>query len=161
MLVTMDIASTWRGPRRVMRRLLAMGQREDRALAFLMGFCLLAFTAEMPALARKSYLEGLELNPLLGGALLGTVVILPLLLYGVAAASHLLARILGGRGSWYGARLALFWSLLAASPLLLLRGLVAGMIGPGAGLTLVDVLWLAIFLWFWASCLFESERADT
>ncbi len=157
MAVTTDIIATWRGPRRVMRRLLAMGQREDRALALVMTFCVIAFIAEMPALARKAYLEGVELNPLLGGALLGAVVILPLLLYAVAAVSRLVARVLGGQGTWYGARLALFWSLLATSPLLLLRGLVAGFIGPGPVQFGVDALWLVVFLWFWVFTLHESE----
>ncbi|MER3352422.1 MAG: hypothetical protein RLQ73_00450, partial [Hoeflea sp. D1-CHI-28] len=57
----------------------------------------------------------------------------------------------------YGSRLALFWAFLAASPLLLLYGLVAGFIGPGAGLTGVGVGWVAVFLWFWLSNLREAE----
>lgn len=157
MAVTTDIIATWRGPRRVMRRLLAMGRREDRALAFVMAFCVISFIAQMPALARKAHLEGVELNPLLGGALLGAVIILPLMLYVVAAISRLVARVFGGQGTWYGARLALFWSLLATTPLLLLRGLVAGFIGPGPVQFGVDALWLVVFLWFWVFTLHESE----
>jgi hypothetical protein len=37
MSVSRDIVATWRRPRRVMRRLLAQGRREDRAIMFLMG----------------------------------------------------------------------------------------------------------------------------
>ncbi|MFC6687433.1 YIP1 family protein [Jhaorihella thermophila] len=157
MAVTTDIIATWRGPRQVMRRLLAMGQREDRALAFAMAFCVISFIAQMPSLARKAHLEGVELNPLLGGALLGAVIILPLMLYVVAAISRLVARVFGGQGTWYGARLALFWSLLATTPLVLLRGLVAGFIGPGPVQFGVDALWLVVFLWFWVFTLHESE----
>ena len=159
MAVTTDIIATWRGPGRVMRRLLAAGPREDRALAFAMAFCVIAFIAQMPALARRAHLDGVALEPLLGGALMGAVAILPLLLYGVAALSRLLARALGGRGTWYGARLALFWSLLATTPLLLLRGLVAGLIGPGPVQFWVDALWLVVFLWFWLISLHESESS--
>lgn len=157
MAVTTDIFATYRGPRRVMRRWLDGGPREDRALAIVMAFCILAFISEMPALARKAHLEGVELNPLLGGALMGAVVILPLLLYGVAAVSRLVARMFGGHGTFFGARIALFWSLLASSPVLLLRGLVAGLIGPGQAQFAVDSLWLLVFLWFWVFCLQESE----
>lgn len=159
MAVTADIGATYRAPDRVMARLLAAGQREDRALVFVMGFCVLAFIAQMPILARKAHLDGTELNALLGGALLGTVFILPLVLYLLAAVSHLVARAVGGKGTWFGARLALFWSLLASTPLLLLHGLVAGFIGDGPAKLAVGLLWLAVFLWFWLSCLRRSERA--
>lgn len=158
MAVTADIAATYRGPRRVIARLLAMGVREDRVLAFLMGGCVLTFIAQMPRLAREAHLTGQELNMLLGGALLGIVFIAPLLLYALAWAAHLLGRALGGQGSSYSARLALFWAFLAASPLMLLNGLTAGFIGAGAELTLVGILWLAVFLWFWISGMLEAYR---
>lgn len=156
--VTRDIAATYRGPGAVMRRLLALGKREDRALAILMAGCALVFVSRWPALSRQAHLDGRDVNELLAGALFGWIFIAPLLLYGMAALSHLIARAFGGTGSWYGARLALFWSLLAATPLMLLNGLVAGFIGPGAGLNLVGLLWCAAFLWFWISSLVVSER---
>ncbi|WP_372574415.1 YIP1 family protein [Ruegeria jejuensis] len=159
MSVTADITATYRGPARVMQRLLAMGQREDRALAILMGACALVFIAQMPRLAREAHLSGQELNMLLGGALLGWLIIAPLLLYVLAAFSHVLARLIGGKGEWYGARLALFWSLLASTPVLLLQGLVAGFIGPGPGLNLVGMIWIAVFFWFWIASLRQAERS--
>ena len=70
----------------------------------------------------------------------------------------MVARALGGRGSWYGARMALFWSLLASSPLVLLNGLVAGFVGAGPGLTLVGLAWVGVFLWFWFAGLRVAER---
>lgn len=157
MPVTTDITATYRGPGRVMARLLALGQREDRALIYVMAFCVLAFVAQLPALSRQAHLTGEELQPLMGGALLGSVILLPLLLYGVAALSHLVARAFGGQGDWYGARLALFWSLLASTPLVLLYGLVKGFIGPGSVLNGVGFLWFAVFLWFWISSLRCAE----
>lgn len=161
MTVTADIVATYRGPGRVMERLLGMGQREDRALAFLMGFCVLAFIAQMPGLARRAHFEEADLSMLMGGALLGSVIILPLVFYVLAGISHLIARVLGGKGTGYGARLALFWSLLASSPLVLLNGLVAGFIGQGPALTAVGLVWFAVFLWFWTVTLRRAERAPT
>ncbi|MFD0857931.1 YIP1 family protein [Roseovarius aquimarinus] len=157
MAVTRDIAATYRGPRAVMRRLLDMGQREDRALAILMGACILIFVAQWPRLAREAHLTDQELNPLLGGALMAWAFIAPLLFYCLAQISHWIAKVFGGHGSAFGARMALFWALLAASPLVLLHGLVAGFIGPGPGLTLVGVLWLAAFGFFWVQGLREAE----
>ena len=89
---------------------------------------------------------------------MGWLFIAPLALYAIAALSHLIARALGGQGSWYSARLALFWSLLAASPLWLLNGLVAGFIGPGLQLGLTSAIALAVFLIFWGLSLIEAEK---
>jgi len=161
MPVTSDITATYRGPARVMQRLLGMGQREDRALAFLMAACVIVFVAQMPRLSREAHLTGQDLNMLLGGTLMAWVFIAPLMLYVLAAVTHLIARAVGGKGSWYGARLALFWSLLASTPLILLHGLVAGFIGPGPALNAVGLIWFALFLWFWISGLRQAERPTT
>ncbi|KMK67624.1 YIP1 family protein [Puniceibacterium sp. IMCC21224] len=157
MPVTRDIVATYRGPGRVMRRLLDAGKREDRALAILMAACALVFVAQWPVLSRRAHLETLELNALLAGALFGWIFIAPLGLYTLAALSHLLAKPLGGQGDWYGARLALFWSLFASTPLILLNGLVAGFVGAGPALTLVGAVWCGVFGWFWFSSLRIAE----
>ena len=96
MPVTRDIIATYRGPRRVVRRLLEMGPREDRALVMLIAACVLVFVAQWPRLAREAHLTEQELNPLLGGALLAWVFIAPLLLYALALLSHGAARLIGG-----------------------------------------------------------------
>ncbi|QFS82807.1 Yip1 domain protein [Roseivivax sp. THAF40] len=158
MPVTSDIVASYRGPGRVVGRLLSDGRREERALAILMAACLLYFLSRLPSLARDAHLQGEDLNPLLGGALFGWIFIAPLLMYGIAGVSHMLARVLGGKGTWFGARMALFWALLASSPLVLLNGLVAGFIGPGPGLTVVGLLWVVVFLWFWISGLRVAEK---
>ncbi len=158
MPVTSDIVATYRGPGRVVRRLLELGQREDRALVFVMAFCVVAFIAQLPSLSRRAHLEGLELNMLMGGALLGTVIILPLFFYLLAFISYGAARLVGSKGSAYGARVALFWALLSSTPLVLLNGLVAGFIGPGPTLSVVGLIWVAVFLWFWLSGLRQAQR---
>ena len=66
---------------------------------------------------------------------------------------------MGGSGSWYGARIALFWSLVAVSPLVLLTGLVAGMIGPGTQLSLVGSITFVAFLIHWLLALKAVEAA--
>ena len=139
-----------------MRRLMAMGAREDRALAFLMGFCVIAFIAQLPRLARDAHLQDQDLAMLMAGALMGSVFILPLLLYAIAWATYLIGKLLGRNSTSYGTRLALFWSLLASTPLVLLYGLIGGFIGPGPALQLVGLLWVAIFLWFWIATLRAS-----
>ncbi len=159
MSLSREILATYRGPGKVVARLLSQGPREDRALMLVMAACALFFIAQMSALSRQAHLEETELNPLLGGALLAWLVLAPLLFYLVAFLSHLVAKLFGGKGSAYGARLALFWALLAATPLVLLNGLVAGLMGPGLQLTLVGLVWFAVFLWFWLSGLAAAQKA--
>lgn len=158
MSIARRIAATYRGPGRVMSQLLDMGPREDRALAYLMGACALMFIAQLPRLAREAHLTGVDLNMLLGGSLMGLIFLAPLMFYAIAWLSHLVARLIGGKGSFYSARMALFWALLASTPLILLHGLVAGFVGPGVQLQLVGLIWCAVFLWFWVSGLLRAER---
>ncbi len=147
----------YRGPGAVVGRLVSGPPREDRAIAVLMGACILLFVAQLPALSRQAHETGEDLQFLMGGALLGVVFIAPLLFYALAAASHLIAKLFGGQGTHWQARMALFWALLASSPLILLNGLVAGFVGEGLQLTLVGALWFAVFLWFWISGLIRAE----
>ncbi|ARE41691.1 hypothetical protein RGUI_3550 [Rhodovulum sp. P5] len=156
--VTRDIAATWRAPRATIRRLLQAGPREDRAIVYLMVACFLIFIAQWPRLARESFLHPeIPLEARLGGALMAWMFLMPLFFYGFAAFSHLLARMLGGKGTWFGARLALFWALLAVSPVWLLHGLVAGFIGGGMALSLVATVLAVAFLAIWLLSLAEAE----
>src|SRR3990167_5270331 len=91
-------------------------------------------------------------------ALMGCLFLVPLFAYALAALSHWIAKALGGQGSGYGARVALFWALLAVSPAVLFQGLIAGFIGPGAGLAAVGVIVAVAFFWIWLSMLAEAER---
>lgn len=159
MSLSREILATYRGPGAVVTRLLAQGPREDRALMLVMAACALFFIAQMPALARQAHVQETELNPLLGGALLAWLVIAPLLFYALAFVAQIVAKLFGGKGSGYGARLALFWALLAAAPLVLLNGLVAGFMGAGPQLTLVGLIWFAVFLWFWLSGMRAVQKA--
>jgi hypothetical protein len=162
MAVTTDIIALWRGPRRTFRAKLAGGPREDRAFAVLMAACGLSFVAQWPGLARAAHLDpSVPLDARMGGALLATVFLLPLLAYALAAISHLVARALGGQGTWFGARLALFWALLAVAPAALFYGLVAGIVGPGAGATLAGVVVFCGFAYLWLSMLVEAEGGRT
>lgn len=155
MSVAADIWESWRAPGRVVRRLLAQGRREDRALAFLMFACTLIFVSEWPSLIAAPSEVPVEAR--LGGALLAWLGLMPLALYALAAVSHLAARALGGQGSHYGARLALFWALLAAAPLWLLAAAV-GVAAPGPVALAAEALALAALVWLWLPGLLAAER---
>lgn len=164
MPVTTDIVRTWRRPRAVIRDLLAQGRREDRAVVYLMVSCFLIFVSQWPRLRRVA--EGYEPSPwpaevnfegMMTYTFFAAVIVLPLVMYGLAALSHLVAKLFGGQGSWFGARLALFWTLLATSPIILFFGLVRGLIGPGTQALLVGAIGGLAFGIIWIQCLREAE----
>ncbi|WP_420863422.1 hypothetical protein [Algirhabdus cladophorae] len=149
MPVTTDIVQMYRRPRAVVQRLLSMGQREDRALAILMGACLVTFFAQLPRLARQNHIEGGSLERAMTYEFLAWMMLWPLMFYGIAALARLIGKVIGGKGTWFSARITLFWALLAATPMMLLNGLVAGFIGASPALNLVGALWAIAFVTFW------------
>jgi hypothetical protein len=163
MSVTTDILQSWVHPRLVFRRRLGDGPREDRALAVLMVACGLIFVARWPGLAREAQLstgqpDAPGLQTLLGINLFALLFMAPVIFYALAGLAHLAARALGGQGSGFSSRMALFWALLAVAPLMLLQGLVAGFIGQGAALTLTGALVGLGFLALWLVFLHEAHR---
>lgn len=153
-----EILRSYRAPRCVMRKHLAQGRREDRALAWLVGACLLIFVAQWPRLARLAHLdEEIPLAGLMAGALFGWMFLAPLMFYALAGLVHLGRWMAGQRaGGSYVARLVTFWSLLAVTPLWMLHGLLAGALGPGAVTTLGGLGVLAVFASFVAVGLREA-----
>jgi hypothetical protein len=157
MAVTNDILATYLHPRVVIRRHLARGTSEPFAFTLLLVFLVLAFIGQWPQAAREAYLaQEASVAPRLLPRALAVLATIPLW-YGLAAVSRLIARVMGGGGSWYAARLALFWALATISPLMLLQGLVAGMIGMGPALWLVSAGVGAGFLMLWLVMLHEVE----
>ena len=158
MAATRDIVATFRGPGKVVRRILGQGPREDRALIYLMVGCLMVFVAQTPRLARQAFETGEDLRMLMGASLMAWLFIAPLLFYVLAGLIGVIARLLRQNISSYGARLALFWSLLASAPLWLLDGLTAGFIGPGPARSLTGAVAFGAFAIFWLFSLLETER---
>jgi hypothetical protein len=155
--VASDILRAYASPRAVFRARIGGAPREDRALVILMVACLLIFVGRWPALQREAVETGQEFQMLVGATLLAWLFIMPLVAYAIGWLSHLIARPIGGTGSGYAARFALFWAMLVASPLWLLSGLVAGFIGPGVQLQIVGAVALLAFLVHWGINLWTAE----
>jgi hypothetical protein len=148
--IALDILRTYRSPREVLRRRTGSSQREDRALAMLMGGCAVMFISQWPRLARESHIdETVGFDARLAGALFGWLLMAPLFFYGLAWISHLVLTLIGKASTGYQARVVLFWALLAAGPLWMLTGLMAGFVGPGLETTVTGLAALAAFVVFW------------
>jgi len=159
MPVSQDIVGTYRGPRRVVRSLLDMGQREDRAIAWLMIGCFIFFLARLPGLQRFAVLEGSDFQRDAIYAFFALMMIAPLLFYAVAGIAYLVMRVAGRSISPFGARVAIFWGWLASTPLALFYGLLAGLNGlEHQGTVAVGFVWTLVLAWFWVAGLFEAAK---
>ena len=157
MSVSTELVSTWTAPRKALRRHLARGRSEPFAFSLLLVFLILAFVGQWPTAAREAHFAGdASAAPRILARAFAVLATIPLW-YGLAALSRVVSGALGGQGTWYGARIALFWALLAVAPLMLLQGLVAGFIGQGAQLALVSALVFLAFVLIWGAGLRVAE----
>lgn len=158
MSVIAEIAATWRDPAASVGRLLQQGPREDRSLVILFAACLLLFMGQWPLIVRAAHFDPTTpIDAKFGGALLACVFILPLLAYVLAWLTHVALRAVGFVGTAHGARVALFWALLAIAPAMLLQGLLAGFLGPEhLAVRLSGLIVFGLFLWFWGRGLFVA-----
>ena len=158
MSVVADIVQTWIDPKAVIRAKTVL-PREDRALATVFGACLLLFVAQWPVMARNTAADpSVPFEARMGGGLMAVIFVMPLVFYGIAGLSRLVARIFGGKGTGYAARMSLFQALLAMAPLSLIYGLARGLQGPGPAATITGLAAIGGFLWMWLSMLVTVER---
>ena len=161
MPVSRDIARTYRRPRAVMRDIYDMGPREDRAIAWLMIGCFIVFVSYLPALQRGAVLDGTNFQRDMVYAFISWLMLWPLGFYAIAFIAFGITRAFRKDATAYGARLAVFWGWLAATPLALLYGLLVGFNGADhPGTVMIGAVWLAALIWFWVSGLLETSKAD-
>lgn len=161
MPVSRDIARTYKGPRRVVRDLLDMGVREDRAIAWLMIGCFLIFLSRLPALQRAAIETGSDFQRDVIYAFFAMMMIAPLMFYAVAFVFFLITKVARSGATAYGARLAIFWGWLAAAPLALFYGLLVGFNGlEHPGTSVIGALWLVVLVWFWLMGLLEMSKEE-
>jgi len=161
MSVTNDMIAAYRRPSKIMERQLNSGAGEDRALIYLMATCVVVFISNLPVLSRTSHLDQVDMGPLLGASVLAWLFVAPLLFYILATVFRMILRVLGCKASWFEVRLALFWAMLASTPLILLNGLTGGMLGNGVEQTIVGGFWFASFLWILSGNIRTVCRAST
>lgn len=159
MAVVSDIVKSWRNPRTVVAQHLQHRATEPFAFSLLVAFLVLAFVAQWPAMSRAAYLQPtVPLTQRMLAAGLALLASIPIW-YALAAISRLVARQFGGKGSYIGARLALFMALLSAAPLMLAQGMIAAFSGPGTLATGAGIVVLLGFLYLWVSMLMAVETA--
>ncbi len=148
-----------------MRQAMARNTGEENLLALVAFGSFVVFLSFLPTLFATDLRDNPE-QSLAGGVIMWFFVVmffLPLVLYGIAALSHFIAKRFGAEGPYFKARQALFWALAVLSPVLIVKALLASVvhqIGGAAAPVLAGILnlWLLVMIiWIWASMLAEAE----
>ncbi len=159
MSVVARMARMWIAPRKVADAVMALRPTEPQALATLLAGCALFFVAQWPIHARAAHLDpSVPLDARLGGALMATMFILPLLAYALAGLVQGVMWLGKRRPDGLQLRMALFWAILAVAPAMMLAGLVQGFLGEGAALSLARGVAGGGFVVFWAAGLAAALR---
>ncbi|MEM6387146.1 MAG: YIP1 family protein [Pseudomonadota bacterium] len=147
MSIALDIVRTYRAPREVQSRQMQAGERsEGRALAVLMGACFLLFVATLPNLSRQAFLDpSIPFQGRMAGSFFAWLLMMPLVFYGLSILLILLLKLLRLNARGHHVRMAMFWALLASSPLWLLSGLAAGFTGESSGTMLSGLAAIGAF----------------
>ena len=144
-------------------RQLQMRFGEERLLFYVMFACFIGFVTGLPSTLRVAQTLPPEedVRIFVAGQFVAVLIFGSLFLYGVAGLSHLISRrAFGGMGSYFKARLALFWSLVLGTPLLLVQAIVSLVLGPSGYGDIASMFGGLVFLiwaWIWLSFLSFAE----
>ena len=153
----------WPGLERSFEAQRASGIGEERLLAYVAFACFAAFLAGLPSAIRAgAAMEAADGTvALVAGRFVAVVIFGPLFLYGLAGLFHwIAAKVFEGSGSYFDARLALFWSLVLGVPLVALQaalsyGFAATGLDGFAAWTGIGVF--VVWLWIWTSLMALAE----
>jgi|TARA_B100001094_G_scaffold48667_1_gene44023 hypothetical protein len=148
MSVVTNICQTYYMPIKTYSKLFESGPSEKKNLAYLVFGCIISFVAEWPAQSRQAFINQQPVDELMGAILLSNLFLLPLIFYMVSMIIYLCAKILKSSILAAELRLIIFWAYLAATPMLLLVGLVEGFLGKNFQYFITAGFWLVIFLTF-------------
>ena len=150
MSIALDIARTYRAPCEVqMRQMRAGNSSEGRALAVLIGACFLLFVAALPFLSRQAHLDpDTQFQDLMAAAFFAWLLMMPLVFYILSLLVVLVMKLFRLAAPAHHVRMAMFWALLASSPLWLFSGLAAGFTGESAGAAIASVAAVGAFCAF-------------
>lgn len=160
-----EIVNAYGGLRASMRMQMDRGYGEERLLALIFYGSFIVFLSFLPRLFATD-LSNTPDQSIAGGVIMWFFVVMfffPLVLYGLGAVSHLIAKGFGAKGPFFNARHALFWMLAVLSPVLISKALLTSVflqIGGGletVGLAALNGILAFAILRIWGAFLAESE----
>ncbi|MDG2473871.1 MAG: hypothetical protein P8M50_01150 [Paracoccaceae bacterium] len=120
---------------------------------------LILFMANLPVqLVRGSILLGVDVRTYVGLIGFVSLFFVPLLLYFLAGSLFLILKVVGGSSTFYELRLAVFWSLNVAGPLIVLNGFLKGVFFGSEGIEYVSIVLQSYIAWIISSIIMEAEK---
>jgi len=156
-----DILGAYRGVGASMHKQLLYNTREEKVLMYVFLACFLFFVARVPALLNLAAIttdaDKTAVN-IIATNFASSMFYGPLMMYGIAAMSHLVAKLFQGGGTFLQARLALFWSALVVSPLVLLAVMLRVFVAGPEFVIITNVVTGIVFIYCWGICLSIAEK---
>jgi len=157
-----DIVGAYGGLRASMRNQMDRGNDEPRLMAYLAFGCFVIFLSFLPRLLATD-LSGTDQSIAAGITVwfFSVMFFLPLMLYAVAAISHLIAKAFGAKGSQHNARHAIAWMLVVLSPVLIVKAMLGSVfisLDMPMAIDVLNALLAFAILRIWGAFLAESEN---
>jgi hypothetical protein len=160
-----EIINAYGGLRASMRQQLNRAPGEEHLLAVLVYGCFVVFLSFLPRLLATDLSQTPDQSMAAGVIMWFFVVMffLPLVLYGVAWVSHIVAKAFGATSSSKDARHALFWSLAVLSPILIAKAMLTSFLIQLSNdlgqllLNTINVILIFAILRIWGAMLAESK----
>ena len=133
---------SYRSPKKAFVTKLSEGVSETKIFIWLFVSCFLSFLARLPLLSREMHLnvDSPPFESMIAGILVSSLFMAPLFFYGLSVILCLIFRFWFKGLKWFYFRSAFFWSLLAISPLVLLRGALVGITGINPYINVISIL---------------------
>ena len=120
---------------------------------------LILFMANVPVqIIRSSAMEEIDLRIYIGLIAFVSFFFIPLFLYIISTFLFFIFKFFKGSASFYDIRLALFWSLNVAGPLLILNGLLKGFFFNYEWIGYMSLIFNTFIAWIISSMLAAAEK---
>lgn len=158
MSLVLNIVRTYRRPRAVVKGLISQELREPQVFFFNALFCVLVLFVQLPVLSLRADTSSMSYEELRSGTIMGVLFVLPLLLYGLALVLGGVLRVLRNPAPGLWVRLALFWSLLAVTPLMMVHSALSATLGQTEAVIGFGFVVAGAFLYILISALVEVTQ---
>ncbi len=156
-----EIINAYRGFATSMRKQLAQPLREEKLLIYVVLACFIGLVARVPGLMQvveNNTDPDITITNIIGSSIATTMFYGPIMMYIIAALSHLAAKIFKGQATFAQARLALFWSALVVAPVFLVFVGLRPVIPFMAFIALGNLITGILFVYCWGVCLSVAEK---
>ncbi|GHA42025.1 hypothetical protein GCM10008927_03100 [Amylibacter ulvae] len=149
-----DIFQSVFTPRKIMRKQMDVGIREEQTLFYALFFGAMHLVSQMPNIAVKATKTEQSIANLTAMQFASSVFITPLVIYGIALVFHFIMRAFNGAGLGVQTRRAVFWAAIVSVPFMLISGIVNS-VAPFYYVLVAGVITTLVFAWVLAANLTE------